>query len=101
MVPGCRGEGREEEGVSVVSTDVGESNRRDQHDSVQVDLMPFLQDAGELGGARCAVAFANQILWRVPAAVAGDVLVDEVRKVVGILNDAVELGGGLTGTGRL
>jgi hypothetical protein len=42
VVPGSRRHDWKKEGIPVISADVREGNRRDKHDSVQIDLMPLL-----------------------------------------------------------
>jgi hypothetical protein len=63
VVPGRRCHGWKKEGIPVISADVREGNRRDKHGSVQIDLMPFLQNAGEFGGTCRSITLADQILW--------------------------------------
>src|SRR5215469_15275089 len=59
----------------------------------------MFENAGEFGGTRRAVAFADEIFRGVPSLVTGDVLVDEVGEDGGVLNDSVELRGILAGSG--
>jgi hypothetical protein len=91
MVPGRRRHSRKEEGIPVISADVREGNRREKHDSVQIDFVPLLQNSGEFGGTSRSVALADQILRGIPALIPGGVLVNEVGKVIGILDDAMKL----------
>src|SRR5437870_12722927 len=91
VVPRGRGVGRQKEDKPVVRAPVREGDRREQHDAVQINLVPLLQDARKFRRARCAVAFSNQKLRRGPALAAGNVLVDEIGEPIGIGDDAVKL----------
>jgi hypothetical protein len=65
---------------------------REQDDAVEVDVAEV---GGEDGGARGAVALAEEVLGRVPAVVLGEEAADEALEGVAVGVDAVE------GLGRL
>ena len=74
-----------------IHTQVEVKNLRKQHDSVQIELVILLEQVCEYGGARCAVAFTEEIFRRVPAPVFAEIGDDEFRKRMRVLIYSVEL----------
>ena len=73
-----------------VRAQVEVQNLRQQDHAVEVDGAVGLELIDDHRRARRAVAFAEQVLGRVPAAVLGEKLGDEFGEGVGVLVDAVE-----------
>ena len=74
-----------------IHTQVEVKNLRKQHDSVQIEVVILLEQVCQHGGARCAVAFTEEIFRRVPAPVFAEIGDDEFRKRVRVLIYPVEL----------
>ena len=96
MIPGGGGEGGKREGVGLIDAGVGggavdavveAEDLREEDDAVEVDAAKV---GGEDGGAWGAVAFAEEILGRVPAIVLGEEAADEALEGVAVGVDAVE-----------
>src|SRR6266436_7366316 len=63
----------------------------DLHDAIEVEAVMRLQVVRERGGAKRAVAFTDEKFRRVPAVVAADIRVDELRQGFNVLIDAPEI----------
>ena len=96
VVPGGGGEGGERESVGLIDAGVGGGavdavvegeDLREQDDAVEVDAAEV---GGEDGGAWGAVAFAEEVLGRVPAVVLGEEAADEALEGVAVGVDSVE-----------
>src|SRR5437764_510247 len=83
LVPGGGRIGRQEERVGqlvavVEAQRLQVDRQRHQHHAVEKDVVPLLQVQAQARRARRSVAFADQVLGRVPAAEACEVQADEV-----------------------
>ena len=96
VIPGRRGEGRKGEGVGLIHAGIGGGavdavvegeDLREQDDSIEVDAAEI---GGEDGRARSTVAFAEDVLRRVPAIVPGEEAADEALEGVAVAVDSVE-----------
>ncbi len=99
VIPGGCGVGGERELIGQVDTgielrairaEVEAQYLRKQNYAVEVEVAFGFEHVGKNGGARGAVAFAEQIFRRVPASIFREELNDEIGKGVRILIDAVE-----------
>src|SRR5271155_1292244 len=76
---------------AIIRAPTRESYRGNQRDAVEVDFVTVLQDAREFRRTRGSVAFADEVLRRIPPFGARDVLIDEIREPRGVFDDAVKL----------
>ena len=97
VIPGGGGHGGQGEEVAVVGAGIAvravgarveAEDLREEDGAVEIELA--LQQVGENGGARGAVALAEEILRRVPAIVLGEEAADEAVEGVRVGIDAVE-----------
>src|SRR5579863_8814609 len=99
VIPRGRRVGRQNEHIRLIDTWIelrrigtvveGQNLRQEDH-PVEIQSLLRLQDVRQKRGARRAVAFAEQILGRVPAIVAGKELDDEAREGMSILIHTIE-----------
>src|SRR5579862_7812524 len=99
VIPGSCGIGGQREFVWQVDTgielrairaEVEAQDLRKQNYTIEVEVAFGFEDIRENGGPRGAVAFAKQILGRVPASIFGEELNDEIAERICILIDSVK-----------